>query len=382
MNFRRNKFILFSMMIMCFVSLMSFVANADTAQQEETSHFAFAVTEGPKNQKGEEVAEVSIENISGKTAKNVVFKAELPDIFVENHGKTVTFEIAELKAGESFSGQVRRFETPKNLSILPQTNELKTLSLVFIGLILLILVCFLRYRRQYFKYLFGLTIFLTGIFTSLIVQAEGAVYRHCDSTRIIANLAGKDYAFGLSAEADFEYTITNEGATEKAEANVWQINDQTSSDVILFPQQLNVAVANNGINYIAPGSFGAKTYLITGKESTEKGQTDVAYQLSFSEIDISLTQGENLVNQLRFSLKTQLDDSAEQTVGNDLSVNELATALASLTLNPNYQKNGGQAKITLAWQWVDNDATDLLVGKQVNPAEISVHFKINAIERT
>lgn len=207
------------------ISYPNFVQAADTGGAD---HFELMATENKDSKSGTEIADLTIKNISGITAENVILEADLPEIFHDNNGKKVTFKVATLKAGESMTYKVARepkgvgdstvlpkTDTPKATNSLPQTGDITTPIAVIVGLAVFSSGIFFGIKNiKGSKNLLALILLLAGLGGAAVVTADMSMYHHRDEVNHHAvELAGTAYVFQLSGEGDFEKEVVSPPST-------------------------------------------------------------------------------------------------------------------------------------------------------------------------
>ena len=198
--------------------ILSFPSIAHAADTGGSDHFELTVAENKDSKSGAEIADLTIKNISGKTGTNVTFEADLPTIFHDKDMKKATFKVDTLKAGESKTYQISRksdgiVALPTTGNNLPKTGDVTTPLFIIAGLILLVSIVMIGFKRfQNAKYLLALLLLLAGLGGAATVNAAGKSYRHRDEIRNHAvELAGTTHVFHLAGEGDFEGDGDNTG---------------------------------------------------------------------------------------------------------------------------------------------------------------------------
>lgn len=203
---------------------------AHAADTGGADHFKLTVVENKDSKSGAEIADLTIQNISGKTATDVTFEADLPPIFQVNGVTKMTQTIETLKAGEAKTYQVSRKSdgtvttnplpttgTTEPTAILPATGDVTTSRLIVSGLVLLtgiVMIGLKRFRGA--KSLLAILLIVAGLGGTAVSAAT--TYHHRDEGNDqTVTLGGTDYVFHLTGEADFEgeappvaqtYTVT------------------------------------------------------------------------------------------------------------------------------------------------------------------------------
>ena len=198
--------------------ILSFPSIAHAADTGGSDHFELTVAKNKDSKSGAEIADLTIKNISGKTGTNVTFEADLPTIFHDKDMKKATFKVDTLKAGESKTYQISRksdgiVALPTTGNNLPKTGDVTTPLFIIAGLILLVSIVMIGFKRfQNAKYLLALLLLLAGLGGAASVNAAGKSYRHRDEIRNHAvELAGTTHVFHLAGEGDFEGDGDNTG---------------------------------------------------------------------------------------------------------------------------------------------------------------------------
>ena len=215
------------------IFILSFPSLAHAADTGGSDHFELTVVENKDSKSGAEIADLTIQNISGKTGTNVTFEADLPTIFHDKDLKKVTVNVGTLKAGDAKTYQVSRktdgtvtttpLPTTGNLSTtgatntatktntpLPSTGEKMTPVLMVLGLGILAIVLIIAIKhRKVAKNVLALVLLLAGLGSATTVNAAEKTYHHRDEVRNHAvELAGTTHVFHLAAEGDFENDVT------------------------------------------------------------------------------------------------------------------------------------------------------------------------------
>ncbi|SFZ74737.1 LPXTG-motif cell wall anchor domain-containing protein/Listeria/Bacterioides repeat-containing protein [Lactococcus chungangensis CAU 28 = DSM 22330] len=211
------------------IFILSFPSIAHAADTGGSDHFELTVVENKDSKSGAEIADLTIQNISGKTGTNVTFKADLPTIFHDKDMKKVTVNVGTLKAGDAKTYQVNRktdgtvTTTPlpttgnlpttgatntatKTSTPLPSTGEKMTPVLMVLGLGVLaaVLIIAIKHRKAT-KNVLALVLLIVGLGSATTVNAAEETYHHRDEVRNHAvELAGTTHVFHLAAEGDFE----------------------------------------------------------------------------------------------------------------------------------------------------------------------------------
>ena len=209
------------------IFILSFPSIAHAADTGGSDHFELTVVENKDSKSGAEIADLTIQNISGKTGTNVTFEADLPTIFHDKDLKKVTVNVGTLKAGDAKTYQVSRktdgtvTTTPlpttgatntatKTNTPLPSTGEKMTTTLVVLGLGILsaVLIIAIKHRKAA-KNVLALVLLLAGLGSAATVNAAEKTYHHRDEVRNHAvELGGTTHVFHLAAEGDFENDAT------------------------------------------------------------------------------------------------------------------------------------------------------------------------------
>ncbi|MFZ2476476.1 MAG: LPXTG cell wall anchor domain-containing protein, partial [Lactococcus raffinolactis] len=109
------------------IFILSFPSLAHAADTGGLDHFELTVVENKDSKSGAEIADLTIQNISGKTGTNVTFEADLPTIFHDKDLKKVTVNVGTLKAGDAKTYQVsRKTDGTVTTTPLPTTGNLPT----------------------------------------------------------------------------------------------------------------------------------------------------------------------------------------------------------------------------------------------------------------
>ena len=215
------------------IFILSFPSLAHAADTGGSDHFELTVVENKDSKSGAEIADLTIQNISGKTGTNVTFEADLPTIFHDKDLKKITVNVGTLKAGDAKTYQVSRktdgtvtttpLPTTGNLSTtgatntatktntpLPSTGEKMTPVLMVLGLGILAIVLIIAIKhRKVAKNVLALVLLLAGLGSATTVNAAEKTYHHRDEVRNHAvELAGTTHVFHLAAEGDFENDVT------------------------------------------------------------------------------------------------------------------------------------------------------------------------------
>ena len=215
------------------IFILSFPSLAHAADTGGSDHFELTVVENKDSKSGAEIADLTIQNISGKTGTNVTFEADLPTILHDKDMKKVTVNVGTLKAGDAKTYQVSRktdgtvtttpLPTTGNLSTtgatntatktntpLPSTGEKMTPVLMVLGLGVLaaVLIVAIKHRKTA-KNVLALVLLIVGLGSAATVNAAEETYHHRDEVRNHAvELAGTTHVFHLAAEGDFENDVT------------------------------------------------------------------------------------------------------------------------------------------------------------------------------
>jgi hypothetical protein len=96
------------MLALGMIFILSFPSIAHAADTGGSDHFELTVVENKDSKSGAEIADLTIQNISGKTGTNVTFEADLPTIFHDKDLKKITVNVGTLKAGDAKTYQVSR----------------------------------------------------------------------------------------------------------------------------------------------------------------------------------------------------------------------------------------------------------------------------------
>ena len=228
------------MLALGMIFILSFPSLAHAADTGGSDHFELTVVENKDSKSGAEIADLTIQNISGKTGTNVTFEADLPTIFHDKDLKKVTVNVGTLKAGDAKTYQVSRktdgtvtttpLPTTGNLSTtgatntatktntpLPSTGEKMTPVLMVLGLGILAIVLIIAIKhRKVAKNVLALVLLLAGLGSATTVNAAEKTYHHRDEVRNHAvELAGTTHVFHLAAEGDFENDVTPTPVTYK-----------------------------------------------------------------------------------------------------------------------------------------------------------------------
>ena len=221
------------MLALGMIFILSFPSLAHAADTGGSDHFELTVVENKDSKSGAEIADLTIQNISGKTGTNVTFEADLPTIFHDKDLKKVTVNVGTLKAGDAKTYQVSRktdgtvtttpLPTTGNLSTtgatntatktntpLPSTGEKMTPVLMVLGLGVLaaVLIVAIKHRKTA-KNVLALVLLIVGLGSAATVNAAEETYHHRDEVRNHAvELAGTTHVFHLAAEGDFENDVT------------------------------------------------------------------------------------------------------------------------------------------------------------------------------
>lgn len=203
---------------------------AHAADTGGADHFKLTVVENKDSKSGAEIADLTIQNISGKTATDVTFEADLPPIFQVNGVTKMTQTIETLKAGEAKTYQVSRKPdgtvttnplpttgTTEPATILLATGDVPTSRLIVSGLVLLTGIVMIGLKRiRGVKSLLAILLIVAGLGGAAVSAAT--TYHHRDEGKDqTVTLGGTDYVFHLTGEADFEgeappvaqtYTVT------------------------------------------------------------------------------------------------------------------------------------------------------------------------------
>ena len=215
------------------IFILSFPSIAHAADTGGSDHFELTVVENKDSKSGAEIADLTIQNISGKTGTNVTFEADLPTIFHDKDLKKITVNVGTLKAGDAKTYQVSRktdgtvtttpLPTTGNLPTtgatntatktntpLPSTGEKTTATLVVLGLGILAIVLIIAIKhRKVAKNVLALVLLIAGLGSAATVNAAEETYHHRDEVRNHAvELAGTTHVFHLAAEGDFENDAT------------------------------------------------------------------------------------------------------------------------------------------------------------------------------
>ena len=215
------------------IFILSFPSLAHAADTGGSDHFELTVVENKDSKSGAEIADLTIQNISGKTGTNVTFEADLPTILHDKDMKKVTVNVGTLKAGDAKTYQVSRktdgtvtttpLPTTGNLPTtgatntatktntpLPSTGEKTTATLVVLGLGILAIVLIIAIKhRKVAKNVLALVLLIAGLGSAATVNAAEETYHHRDEVRNHAvELAGTTHVFHLAAEGDFENDVT------------------------------------------------------------------------------------------------------------------------------------------------------------------------------
>ena len=221
------------MLALGMIFILSFPSLAHAADTGGSDHFELTVVENKDSKSGAEIADLTIQNISGKTGTNVTFEADLPTIFHDKDLKKITVNVGTLKAGDAKTYQVSRktdgtvtttpLPTTGNLSTtgatntatktntpLPSTGEKMTPVLMVLGLGILAIVLIIAIKhRKVAKNVLALVLLLAGLGSATTVNAAEKTYHHRDEVRNHAvELAGTTHVFHLAAEGDFENDVT------------------------------------------------------------------------------------------------------------------------------------------------------------------------------
>ena len=200
--------------------ILSFPSIAHAADTGGSNHFEINVVENKDSKSGAEIADLTIKNISGKTAKNLTLVVDLPMIFQQKNGKKITVNLKTLKVGETFTQAISRKSdglpttgaantTTKTSTPLPTTGEKITSVLMLLGLGVLaaVFIIFIKHRKAV-KHLLALALLVAGLGSATVVRAADT-YRHREEVNHAVELSGTTYVFHLVAESDFEtYTVT------------------------------------------------------------------------------------------------------------------------------------------------------------------------------
>ena len=209
------------------IFILSFPSIAHAADTGGSDHFELTVVENKDSKSGAEIADLTIQNISGKTGTNVTFEADLPTIFHDKDLKKVTVNVGTLKAGDAKTYQVSRktdgtvTTTPlpttgatntatKTSTPLPSTGEKMTPVLMVLGLGVLaaVLIIAIKHRKAA-KNVLALVLLIAGLGSAATVNAAEKTYHHRDEVRNHAvELGGTTHVFHLAAEGDFENDVT------------------------------------------------------------------------------------------------------------------------------------------------------------------------------
>ena len=215
------------------IFILSFPSLAHAADTGGLDHFELTVVENKDSKSGAEIADLTIQNISGKTGTNVTFEADLPTILHDKDMKKVTVNVGTLKAGDAKTYQVNRktdgtvtttpLPTTGNLSTtgatntatktstsLPSTGEKMTPVLMVLGLGVLaaVLIVAIKHRKTA-KNVLALVLLIVGLGSAATVNAAEETYHHRDEVRNHAvELGGTTHVFHLAAEGDFENDVT------------------------------------------------------------------------------------------------------------------------------------------------------------------------------
>ena len=215
------------MLALGMIFILSFPSLAHAADTGGSDHFELTVVENKDSKSGAEIADLTIQNISGKTGTNVTFEADLPTIFHDKDLKKVTVNVGTLKAGDAKTYQVSRktdgtvTTTPlpttgatntatKTNTPLPSTGEKMTPVLMVLGLGVLaaVLIVAIKHRKTA-KNVLALVLLIAGLGSAATVNAAEETYHHRDEVRNHAvELAGTTHVFHLAAEGDFENDVT------------------------------------------------------------------------------------------------------------------------------------------------------------------------------
>ena len=221
------------MLALGMIFILSFPSLAHAADTGGSDHFELTAVENKDSKSGAEIADLTIQNISGKTGTNVTFEADLPTIFHDKDLKKITVNVGTLKAGDAKTYQVSRktdgtvtttpLPTTGNLSTtgatntatktntpLPSTGEKMTPVLMVLGLGVLaaVLIVAIKHRKTA-KNVLALVLLIVGLGSAATVNAAEETYHHRDEVRNHAvELAGTTHVFHLAAEGDFENDVT------------------------------------------------------------------------------------------------------------------------------------------------------------------------------
>ena len=215
------------MLALGMIFILSFPSLAHAADTGGSDHFELTVVENKDSKSGAEIADLTIQNISGKTGTNVTFEADLPTIFHDKDLKKVTVNVGTLKAGDAKTYQVSRktygtvTTTPlpttgatntatKTNTPLPSTGEKMTPVLMVLGLGVLaaVLIIAIKHRKTA-KNVLALVLLIAGLGSAATVNAAEETYHHRDEVRNHAvELGGTTHVFHLAAEGDFENDVT------------------------------------------------------------------------------------------------------------------------------------------------------------------------------
>ena len=228
------------MLALGMIFILSFPSLAHAADTGGSDHFELTVVENKDSKSGAEIADLTIQNISGKTGTNVTFEADLPTIFHDKDLKKVTVNVGTLKAGDAKTYQVNRktdgtvtttpLPTTGNLSTtgatntatktntpLPSTGEKMTpvLMVLELGVLAAVLIVAIKHRKTA-KNVLALVLLIVGLGSAATVNAAEETYHHRDEVRNHAvELAGTTHVFHLAAEGDFENDVTPTPVTYK-----------------------------------------------------------------------------------------------------------------------------------------------------------------------
>ena len=228
------------MLALGMIFILSFPSLAHAADTGGSDHFELTVVENKDSKSGAEIADLTIQNISGKTGTNVTFEADLPTIFHDKDLKKVTVNVGTLKAGDAKTYQVSRktdgtvTTTPlpttgnlpttgatntatKTSTPLPSTGEKMTPVLMVLGLGVLaaVLIIAIKHRKTA-KNVLALVLLIAGLGSAATVNAAEETYHHRDEVRNHAvELGGTTHVFHLAAEGDFENDVTPTPVTYK-----------------------------------------------------------------------------------------------------------------------------------------------------------------------
>ncbi|MCH4168941.1 MAG: hypothetical protein LKF42_06795 [Streptococcaceae bacterium] len=230
-------------------------------------------------------ASVTIKNVSGENAENVIVDAVLPKSYNAKGKVTIT-------VGDLAKDEVKSFLVEPNLSkdaaILPITGELIQSFKWLLLIIVLGVLVLSYYKHRKMRYLI-IALVLVGIFSgSVLVKAVSGQYH--DSVERTVRIAGVKYTFAFRIAGQFESVaeLTSASSQLSGQSSAATHNGKEGATISEQAKKSAEVLANDSqANQSANPSNGGSTDFDSSADQTTDDKASAIYQIAHYKVESS-----------------------------------------------------------------------------------------------